>query len=276
MKKTTLYLYILSLFFISCEEVVQIEVPSITPKLIIDASFQVFFNETPITANTTVKLSKSADYFDNIIPSVSNANVYLTNTSNNVRIDYVDENSDGNFKPIIDFIPEDNIEYQLTVIYEDETYIANATKIKTPTLISVVQGDRSLFSGKETEVIVTFSDDETQENYYLFDFSNNIYNVLEDRFFNGIDYSFSAFYQEDEIELPADVVVKMTGISKEYYTYFRVLLSQGGQGGGGPFQTPPTSLLGNIVNNTNFENFPLGYFHISETDTFNISLVEKE
>ena len=68
----------------------------------------------------------------------------------------------------------------------------------------------------------------------------------------------------------------MSGITKDYYTYFQVLSSQSGQGGGGPFQSIPSSLLGNIVNTTNDANFPLGYFHISETDTYSIRLVEKE
>ena len=61
---------------------------------------------------------------------------------------------------------------------------------------------------------------------------------------------------------------------KEYLTYFNVLISQSGQQAGGPFETIPSSLLGNIVNTTNNENFPLGYFHISETDTYNLSLIE--
>ena len=68
----------------------------------------------------------------------------------------------------------------------------------------------------------------------------------------------------------------MAGISKDYYTYFRVLLSQSGQNSGGPFETVPSSLLGNMINKTNENNFPLGYFHISETDTFTITLVKKD
>ena len=67
----------------------------------------------------------------------------------------------------------------------------------------------------------------------------------------------------------------MSGITKEYYTYFTILVSQSGQNGGGPFQSIPSSLLGNMINTTNEDNFPLGYFHISETDTFTIDLVKK-
>ena len=74
MKKTAFAIFMIVFFFIRCEEVVQIEVPSGTPKLIIDASFQMFFDETPITSNTVVKLSLSADYFENEIPAVNQCN----------------------------------------------------------------------------------------------------------------------------------------------------------------------------------------------------------
>ena len=132
-----------------------------------------------------------------------------------------------------------------------------------------------MFTGKETELKVSFEDDGTQENYYVIDYTNNIFLTLDDRFFNGAVYNFSSFYQEDEIELPTTVTIKLSGITKEFYTYFEILTSQAGSADGGPFQTPPTALLGNIINTTNSENYPLGYFHISETDTFTIDLVEK-
>ena len=67
----------------------------------------------------------------------------------------------------------------------------------------------------------------------------------------------------------------MSGISKDYFSYFRVLVNQSGQNSGGPFESVPSSLLGNMVNRTNEDNFPLGYFHISETDTFTVDLVQK-
>lgn len=273
MKKLAIFLFC-SIFLFSCEEVVDIDVPSGEPKLIIDAIFEVYFDAVPVTTNTIVKLRLSADYFDDEIPIVTNAIVTLENLSNNTIISFNDNDLDGNYIPVNTFIPEDNVVYELTIIYNGETFKGKATKIKSPTFISVEQGDRTLFSGEETEVIVEFADDATKEDFYLFDFSNNIYNTLEDRFFNGSIYNFSAFYQEDEIELPTDVLVKMSGISKDYYTYFRVLSSQSGQSGGGPFQTIPSSLLGNIVNTTNTKNFPLGYFHISETDTYNLSLTD--
>lgn len=276
MKNIKILPLLLILIFANCEKVVEIELSSIPPKLIIDASFEVLFDETPVTSNTVVKLRLSADYFEDEIPTVSDAIVFITNAADNTIVTFSDLNLDGNFSPLTNFIPQENVVYELTVIYKNETYKGRATKIKAPTFISVSQGDTALFSGKETEVKVAFQDDIEKENYYLFDFTNTSFLALEDRFFNGTPYNFSFFYQEDEITLPANVTLKMSGITKQYFTYFRVLLSQSGQNGGGPFETIPSSLLGNMINTTNETNFPLGYFHISETDTYTIDLIEKD
>ena len=275
MKKIYIYTILTVLLFSNCEKVVDIDVPTIEPKLIIDASFEVLFNESPVKANVVVKLKLSTDYFDDTIPTVSDAIVFLTNTADNAVINFSDVNLNGNFTPIINFIPKNAIAYELTVIYKSEIYKGNATKVKSTQIDSAIQGDETLFSGKEIEVKVAFKDNADNENYYLFNFTNNLFLPLEDRFFNGTNYNFSFFYQEEEIEVPTNVTVTMSGITKDYFTYFRILQNQSGTSGGGPFQSVPSSLLGNIINTTNEANFPLGYFHISETDTINLDLVEK-
>ena len=275
MKKIYILIPLLILLFSNCEKVVEIDLPTIEPKLVIDASFEVLFDTAPVTANTVVKLKLSADYFEENIPTVSNAVVFLTNLSDSSIINFVDVNLDGTFMPLINFVPQDNIEYELTVVYQNETYKGKATKVKSTPFTNAIQGDETLFSGKEIEVKVAFNDGDISDNYYLFDFTNNLFLALEDRFFNGNAYNFSFYYQEDEIIAPTTVTIRMSGISKKYFTYFRILLSQSGLNGGGPFESVPAALLGNIINTTNETNFPLGYFHISETDTFTIDLVEK-
>jgi hypothetical protein len=262
-------------FFTNCEKVIDVDVPSIEPKLIIDASFEVLFDETPVIANTVVKLTLSADYFDDVIPTVSNATVFLTNLVDNSIINFSDANADGNYEPTTSFIPADDVQYELTIVHDNQTYKGKATKIKSTPFTKVIQGDETLFSGKEVELKITFKDAPIIENYYLFNFDGNLFLSIDDRFFNGSEYNFSYFYRDDEFELPKTVNLKMSGITKEYYTYFEILVSQGGQEGGGPFQSVPSSLLGNIINTTNEDNYPLGYFHISETDTYTIDLVEK-
>jgi len=276
MKNIKIIFVLFIMLFASCEKVIDVDVRSIEPKLVIDASFEVLFDAFPVTANTVVKLRLSADYFETEIPTVTNATVFLTSLTDNSVINFSDADLDGNYEPINSFIPADNEAYELTIISEGQTYKGKAVKIKSSPLLKVKQGDKTLFAGNETEVIATFNDPINIENYYLFDFSKNSFSILEDRFFDGEMYDISNYFSEDEIELPETITVSMSGISKRYHTYFRILQSQSGQNSGGPFQSVPSSLLGNMINTTNENNFPLGYFHISETDTFTINLVEKK
>lgn len=274
MKK--IYLIIIStLIFTNCEEVINVNTPSSNPKLVIDAFFEVFFTKQPITAKTTIKLSLSADYFTQNNPPVKNATVFITDLSDNNIINFKDINKIGTYIPEINFIPKYDVDYKLTIIYNGETFTSIGKRIRTSPLISVTQGDKTLFSGDETQVKVVFKDDVSREDYYRFNFDKNFYLPLEDRFINGSEYPFSFFFQEDEIVLPTTITVKISGITKDYFTYFRTLLAQSGQNGGGPFQTIPSTLLGNIVNITNKKNFALGYFIISDTDTAPLKLQKK-
>ena len=275
MKNIKILPVLLLLMFVNCEKVVEIDVASIPPKLIIDASFEVYFDETPVTAKTNVKLTLSADYFDTAIPAVLGAKVFVTNLNDINIINFLDTDEDGVYEPQSTFIPEDDIEYELTVIYDNETYKGKATKVKSAKFINVMQGDKTLFTGKETEVIIEFSDDINAENFYLVHYTDNRYDALEDRFFNGTQYNKSEFFDEDDLDLPETINISMSGVTKEYFTYFRILINQSGENSGGPFQSVPSSLLGNMINTTNDSNFPLGYFHISETDIINLDLVEK-
>ena len=261
--------------FFGCEDVIDIEVPSSESKLIIDAIFEVYHNQTPVSANTVVKLRKSTDYFDEEIPVITNtATVLLKDLTNDIDIIFEDNNSDGNFLPVNPFIPIENVDYELNVFYNEDLYQSQSKLITTTGFSEVYQGNSTLFTGEEIEVNVSFIDDINTENNYLFNFSYDLFLPIQDRFFNGSTYNFSFFYQEDEVEIPSTVLIKMSGVTKEYLTYFNVLISQSGEQAGGPFETIPSSLLGNIVNITNNGNFPLGYFHISETDTYNLSLIE--
>ena len=129
MKNIKILPVLLLLMFVNCEKVVEIDVASIPPKLIIDASFEVLFDETPTTTNTIVKLRLSADYFETEIPTVSDAIVFVTNISDNTIVTFSDVNLDGDFSPLTNFIPKDNTVYELTVIYKNETYKGRASKI---------------------------------------------------------------------------------------------------------------------------------------------------
>ncbi|MFC5044623.1 DUF4249 domain-containing protein [Aquimarina hainanensis] len=262
MKKIS-YILLSLLLCISCEEVVHVDIPEGKPRLVIDASFEIYKHETPVTVDPTVKLTLSAPFFDSTIPAVSDATVFVTDINNNITYPFAESTEAGIFLPTTSFTPVIDTEYELTVIYKEETYTAIAKRIPAPKIDTIVQGDKILLDGDETEVIITFTDIPDQDDFYLFDFDMNLFLASEDRFYQGETFSFSYFYED--MEEDKDVTIKILGVNKQYYNYMNLVIDQS-DADGGPFGTPPVLLRGNIINNTTADNYPLGYFSISETD----------
>ena len=74
MKKIVLLLFVFALFP-SCEDVVEIDLNTSDPKLVIEASVNLLEDGT---SNSTVKLTLTAPFFDNQIPTVDDATVMIT------------------------------------------------------------------------------------------------------------------------------------------------------------------------------------------------------
>ena len=87
---------------------------------------------------------------------------------------------------------------------------------------------------------------------------------MKDEFFQG--NSFFDFYTNKKLKPNDTVDITSYGISQRYFEYMNKLITVAGSQGGSPFSTPPATVRGNIVNQTNADNFALGYFNVSETD----------
>jgi hypothetical protein len=65
-----------------------------------------------------------------------------------------------------------------------------------------------------------------------------------------------------------EIIIRNYGVSERFYEFMFILLLQNSQDGGGPFETQPATVRGNCINQTNPNNYPLGYFRLSEADEF--------
>ena len=88
--------------------------------------------------------------------------------------------------------------------------------------------------------------------------------VYKDEFTNG--NQIFGFYTEEDLEAGDVVTIRNHGISKRFYEFMFLLRQQSSENGGGPFETQPATLRGNCINTTNPDNFPFGYFRLSEVD----------
>ena len=174
------------------------------------------------------------------------------------------------------FIPTINGDYNLTISYQGETYTATETLKPVSEIEYIEQNNDGGFSGEETEIKAYFTDPGDEENYYFFEFISDIpvipsLEVYKDEFVNG--NSIFGFYTEEDLTSGDEVIIRNYGISQRFYEFMFILLQQNGEVDGGPFETQPATVRGNCSNQTNPDNFPLGYFRLSEVSEF-IYLVE--
>ena len=269
MKKTQmLFILISSLFLSSCEEVIPLNLDTAPPKLVIEASIN--WKKGSSGSSQKIKLSTTTSYYNNIPSMVLGATVYIKN-SNNEIFNFVDGANSGEYK-CEHFVPKMGETYQLTVINNGSTYTATEKLQSVAPINKIVQNNKGGFSGKRIELKALFNDPAGITNYYLYrySYSNQVkanFYADEDVFFDG--NSFFSISQNNDLESGDKVEISHYGISKTYYNYMNVLVSIAGNSGGGPFQSPPATVRGNIINTTKPEDFPLGYFSLSEYDTMN-------
>ena len=244
----------------SCEEVVDIDLEESQPRLVIEASL--VWNEEDLQMPLYIKLSTTAPYFDEEIPPVENAIISIHDGFGNKYFFYEIEpglyKNDG-------FIPNTEATYELEVTYNEELYVATASFVTAPEIEEIEQDNNGGFTGDETEIRAYFTDPEGKGDYYLFRFYHDdlSFQIYDDELIDG-NRTF-AFFSDEDLKPGDDVALELQGISEQFYEYLFLLRSQAGTGGG-PFQTQPTLVRGNIINVSYPENFPFGFFRMSEKD----------
>lgn len=257
---------IASITLVSCEDVIAVDLETAAPRLVVEASIK--WQKGTTGNDQSIKLSTTAGFYENSVPIVQGATVFVTN-EDNVTFDFIEIPSGGIYN-CTDFIPEIDKLYTLTIIYNDETYTATEILKDVPTIDSVEQTEDGGFTGNEKEVKFFFQDNGLVANFYLEQYTSTFttlpeYDVSRDFFFQG--NQMFGLYTNEDMKADEELTFSLQGISENYYNYMNILLGVAGNNGGGPFQTPPATVRGNIVNQTNFNNFALGFFRLSEIDT---------
>ncbi|MDT0648142.1 DUF4249 domain-containing protein [Zunongwangia sp. F260] len=264
MKKALKITFLLPIIFLlfSCEDVIEIDLKESEPRLVIDASIQ-WIKGTQGNLQF-IRLTTTAPYYQDEVPAVTNAEVQIRDEQGEVYVFYHTE--DGYYQ-ITDFKPVVGMQYQLSVVYNDQLYMATERLAPVVDIDFVEQTSGGGFAGDEIEIKAYYTDPADEENFYMFSFEEErtIFEIYEDQFNNG--NQIFGYYSDEDIEPGDEIFIEMAGISRAYYEYLFVLRAQIGTNSGGPFETKPATLKGNIVNQTNQENYPLGYFRLSEVAT---------
>lgn len=246
--KTIVLLLGIVALFSSCRDIIDIELDSIEPKLVIDGAV------TDINDTLVIRLSKSVDYFEpGVYPNVSSA---VINVSDNVGTSVqLNEASPGVYQEYLPGI-EGN-EYELTVEFEGEEYSA---KVELPYKIEIDSTsveptpDYMEFSGGYL-VNCHLTDHAGTENYYRLKVSNiheqsepdEVMFVYDDAFVDGNEITLR---WDDKQFFPNDtIVVELQTLAESTYDYYRTLASlfEGGMIGNANPSNPISNLSGAVL-----------------------------
>lgn len=256
------YIILITTFiFFSCEEVINVDLEQSEPRLVIEAS--IIWEKGTAGTNQRILISETSPFYEEETMAVENAEVKVTSAGGDIFIfEHIEEGVYMNTQ----FKPELEMTYNLEVVYQDEVYTASETLVPVTSIDYVEQTETGGFSGDEIELKAYYTDPADEQNYYLFKFSDEKVSLefYEDEFTNG--NQIFGYYSTEDIESGDEIDIELQGISKSYYEYLFILRSQIGTNEGGPFETMPATVKGNIVNQTNRENYPFGYFRLSEMD----------
>lgn len=264
MKKIFIILSVL--FLTSCEEVITVDLDTAAPRLVVDAAIN--WDKGTTGNQQTIKLSTTTGFYSNVIPSVSGAIVFVTNSSN-IVFNFIEEVPNTGLYVCNDFVPVIGENYVLTLNYAGQTYTASEKMIAVPAITNVIQRNDAGFTADEIEVKIFFQDNGLENNSYLTRFLTSVnafpeYEAFDDRFTQGNEMF--GLYSNEDLKAGDNIDYTFYGISTQYFNYMRILLGISGSTSGGPFQTPPAIIRGNISNQTNESNYCFGYFRLCETD----------
>lgn len=271
------FLSFVLLCLISCTDVIDVEVPNASERLVIEASID--WQKGTSGNNQTIKLSTSTPYFDTtIVNSVIDASVKITNTNTSVENIFTNQN-DGRYTTS-NFVPIINNTYTLEVLYNNEVYSATETMIAVPPINRTEQSIEGGYDDELLDITFFWEDPEVEENYYFTKF------IEEGEMLPSLDYWSDEFTNGNEMEdifennkedddgnpiefMPGDVVdFSLYGVSELYYNYIQLLIDQY-DNGGDPFAATPAEIKGNCINVANPDNYAFGFFRVSEFDTIN-------
>ncbi len=281
------YLYILGIALLftltSCQDVIEFAVDNIEKNIVIEG-------QITDTKDCLVRIATTADYYDDgQIPVLSNIDVFLYEdnqvVSQLIEIDTLKGYYTSTYRGVIGktYFIEASVaaghpdfeqstwrsqpETMTRVFDVDSIYTRPLTRFTVPNAFEdgeyvLVEFTEPAGQGDNYRIKYTENDSLWLTDYTLFD-DENIDGVS---FGDGLFPPLSIFGPLDE---PGDVIiVESNSVSDDYYSYLNLLVQQVFQVGS-IFDAPPATVIGNIYNKDNTEEFGFGFFSASavRTDT---------
>ena len=288
MKNTYILLSFVLLFF-GCEDVVEVDLPETESRLVVDAVIRI--DRANEFVPVEIKVTETSGFFENNTPAELESAVinygkplvgapeifeeifrsHLAETAPGSGI-YVPDPSFSTDQRISTNTVQPGFVFNLLIRHKGKRYLAMTPYSPTVPIDNLVQGEETFLDENGTELQVTFTDIPDERNYYIFDFDFGEFLAVDDQFIDGQQFEFSYFYQKS-LEAGDQAEVSILGADQQFYNYMDLLMEQT-LSDRGVFETPATTVRGNVFDITDLDNinvfdnveqpeiFPLGYFAV--------------
>ncbi|MDO4728112.1 MAG: DUF4249 domain-containing protein [Bacteroidota bacterium] len=254
-------LLLVMMLFVSCQEEITLDLNNSTPYLVVDASIN--WEKGTLGNQQKILLSKVSPYYDSQTRKVSGAVVTVSNEAGQV-FTFSESQTLGEYV-CDDFVPVLNQEYTLYIAYQNQVYTAQERLVPVVDILNVEHQVKTFFGKELYEISYLFEDPISVTNYYISYLHYNKplpkNNVMNDEYFDGNPMKGVYFMEKEEVSEPLSI--ELIGISSRCYDYMYKLFEVM-NAGSGPFQTNVSTIRGNITNQTDADNYALGYFRLSE------------
>lgn len=277
--RLTRWILVGTLWLTACQDPIQLDLPTEAPRLVVEGIIERKIG-APDSAFQRIKLTKSVGFLSGIRPPlVRDAQVSVIR-SDGVETPFIFSERDSAYITN-SLVVQENFGYRLRILYAGDVYETGLDSARRGgRLDSIYQKPRRTSPFGATRgltVAVDFTDPADVRNFYFIQLFKNGRNALEiapgnqftsirsDEFFNGetlrgLEPPGNILFQPGDTAL-----VKVISISESLYEYLRALFIQTQGGGGGTFNPPPAPVRSNVLNRTNPERYPLGYFGVGWT-----------
>ncbi|MEK6479210.1 DUF4249 family protein [Catalinimonas sp. 4WD22] len=268
----------------ACQEVIDYELPVDEPQLVIEGNLTYWADE-PEKNIVSVSVSQSGNYYDQEVYNlVNDANLQLDDLTNGITYDLPPiEDQEGIYQnQTIPLVLGDT--YRLRVSYQGNEYESTGTILPVAELDSFSYSYREETAFLEEGYYFFFSGRTPKErgiNYYRFKIyeDDSLYNdrgdylIQSDEFLRAeIDTLQLANYA---FEVGDSVRIEMYSLEKSMFSYYNELVELLFNDGG-LFSSPPSNPTTNIINITNPDQPPLGFFQVSSALGGGATIEEKE
>lgn len=256
-------LILIAFLIISCEDVISVDLNTAAPKLVIDASID--WVKGTSGNEQKIVLSTSTGYYSADFPTVSGAVITVTNVAGTL-FTFAESGTAGEYI-CTDFQPVIGDTYQMTILLNGETYTATETLTAAPAIMETIEQDNEGgMGGDEIEITFYYQDDPAATNFYLFGLRSPRvafpqYEIEDDEDSQG--NIIPEYYSHEDLVAGDFVNIRLYGISERYHNYMNKLIIASGADTG-PWPATPSSVRGNIINQSNSQNFVFGYFRLAE------------